>query len=90
VMIDQKEVLVYICHRSWQCWLTRRLLERQGYHFEVIDTTADAQLCSWLEHFTGRKTLPYVFVDHRPVGGFSEIRALERSGVLEYLVRGEV
>jgi glutaredoxin 3 len=90
VMIEQKEVLVYVCHRSWRCRLTRRLLERRGYRFEVIDTTGDAQLRSWLARFTGRKTMPYVFVDHRPVGGFGEIRALESSGVLEHLVRGEV
>ncbi len=29
MMIDQKEVVVYICQRSWRCWLTRRLLERR-------------------------------------------------------------
>jgi glutaredoxin 3 len=90
MMVDQREVRVYICRRSLRCWLTRRLLERRGYHFEVIDTTSDAQLCSWLKHFTGRETMPYVFVDQRPVGGFSEIRTLESSGALEHLVRGEV
>jgi glutaredoxin 3 len=90
VAVDQKEMLLYICERSLRCWLTRRLLQRRGYFFEMIDATGDAQLCSWLEHFAGRKTLPYVFVDHRPVGGFGEIRALEHSGVLEHLVRGEV
>jgi hypothetical protein len=30
VMADQKEVLVYVSHRSWRCWRTRRLLERRG------------------------------------------------------------
>ena len=90
VMAEQKELLVYVSHRSWRCWRTRRLLKRQGYRFEVIDTTGDSQLCSWLAHFTGRKTLPYVFVDHRPVGGFGEIRMLEHSGQLEHLVRGEL
>lgn len=89
-MAEQKEVRVYVGHRSWRCWRTRRLLRRRGYHFEVIDTTGDSQLRSWLAHFAGRKTLPYVFVDRRPVGGFGEIRALERSGTLEHLVRGEV
>ena len=59
MMVDQREVRLYICRRSLRCWLTRRLLERRGYHFEVIDTTGDAQLCSWLKHFTGRKTMPY-------------------------------
>ena len=90
MMVDQREVRLYICRRSLRCWLTRRLLERRGYHFEVIDTTGDARLCSWLKHFTGRKTMPYVFVDQRPVGGFSEIRTLESSGALEHLLRGEV
>ena len=90
MMVDQGEVRLYICRRSLRCWLTRRLLERRGYHFEVIDTTGNAQLCSWLKHFTGRKTMPYVFVDHRPVGGLGEIRALESSAALERLVRGEV
>ena len=66
MIYDQKEVLVYVCRRSLRCWLTRRLLERRGYHpFKVIDVTNDAQLCSWLARFTGRETMPYVFIDHR-------------------------
>ena len=90
MVADQKQILIYVCRRSWRCWLTRRLLVRRGYDFEVIDATGDAALCTWLAHFTGRETLPYVFVDHRPVGGLDEIRDLERSGDLEHMVRGEV
>jgi glutaredoxin len=73
VIYDQRE-LVYACRRSLRCWLTRGLLERRGYPFEVIDATNNAQLCSWLPSFTGRETMPYVFIDHRPVGGLSEVR----------------
>jgi glutaredoxin 3 len=90
VMADQKDVVVYVCRPCWRCWLTRRLLGRRGYRFEVIDASNDSRLCSWLAHFTGRGKMPYVFIDHRPVGGLSEIRALERSGALEYLVSGGV
>jgi glutaredoxin len=89
-MADLKEVVVYARRPSWRCWFTKCLLRRRGYRFEVIDATNNSRLCSWLAHFTGRETMPYVFVDHRPVGGLSEIRALERSGALEYLVRGGV
>ena len=88
--VDQKEVQVYVGRRSLRCWLTRRLLARRGYPFEVIDATGDARLLSWLEHFSGRRSMPYVFVDRRPVGGWGEVRALEGSGVLERLVRGEL
>jgi len=34
--------------------------------------------------------LPAIFVDGRPEGGFGDIKALERSGNLDRLVRGEV
>jgi len=90
MMADQKEVVVYARRPSWRCWLTHHLLRRRGYHFEVIDATNNSRLCSWLAHCTGRETTPYVFIDHRPVGGLSEIRTLERSGALEHLVRGGV
>jgi glutaredoxin len=89
-MADQKEVVVYIRRHSWRCWLTRRLFGRLGYRFKVIDATNNSRLCARLAHFTGRETMPYVFIDHRPVGGLSEIRALEHSGALEHLVRGGV
>lgn len=89
-MADQKEVVVYARRPSWPCWLTNRLLRRLGYHFEVIDATNNSRLCSWLAHYTGRETMPYVFVDHRPVGRLSELKTLERSGALEHLVRGGV
>jgi glutaredoxin len=90
MMVEQREVVVYARRPSWRCWLTSRLLRRRGYHFEVIDATSNPRLCSWLAHCTGREATPYVFIDHRPVGGWSEIRTLERSGALEPLVRGEV
>jgi glutaredoxin len=89
-MADQKDVVVYVCRHSWRGWLTNRFLRRRGYHFKVIDASNDSRLRSWLEQFTGRETMPYVFIDHRPVGGLSKIRALERFGALEHLVRGGV
>jgi glutaredoxin len=88
--MDQKEIQLYVSHPSWRSWRTRRLLRQRGYHFKVLDTTADARLGDWLVRFGGRATTPYVFVDHRPVGGLSEIRALAYSGELDRLVRGEV
>ena len=91
--MDQKEISLYVSHPSWRSWRTTRLLRRRGYSFELIDATDDAIVRDWLAQLAGRKrrrSVPYVFVDHRPVGSFGEIKALEHSGVLEHLVRGEV
>jgi glutaredoxin len=90
VAVEHKEIRVYVRHRSWRCWLTRRLLNERGYRFEVIDATGDLELRLWLTRFTGRQTLPYVFIDQRPVGGLEEMRVFVRSATFDRLVRGEV
>ena len=84
----QKDVVLYTRSRSLRCWRARRLLQHRGYQFEVVDTTNAPEALDRLLH---RKTaLPYVFVDHRPVGDFGIIKALDRSGTLERLVRHEI
>jgi glutaredoxin len=88
-----KEVTLYIRSGSLRCWRARRFLAHRGYDVKVIDATNDSargllmQLADDLHH---KLVLPYVFVDNRPVGSFCDIKALDRSGALERLVRGEV
>jgi glutaredoxin len=88
--MDQKEILLYVSHPSWRSWRTRRLLRRWGYHFKVLDTSADAELGDWLVRSRRHTTTPYIFLDHRPVGGLGEVKPLAHSGELDWLVRGEV
>ena len=91
--MDQMEVVLYVNKRSLGCRRAKGFLARKGYHVKVIHTTNE-ELGGLLMHFTqGRshkRPLPYVFIGHRPVGGFADIKSLERSGALERLVRGEV
>ncbi len=89
----QREVALYTRKGSWRCWRARRLLAQRGYDVKVIDATnngASAVLMQLAEVLHHEVVLPYVFVDNRPVGGFGDIKALDRSGVLELLVRGKV
>jgi glutaredoxin 3 len=67
-------------------WRAKRLLKRKGYDFEVVDATGDEGLRAWLAKATGRGTVPQIFIDDTPVGGYDDIKALERSGELERLV----
>jgi glutaredoxin 3 len=88
--MDQLEITIYAKARCPYCWRAKRLLGRKGYAFEAVDATDDDGLRAWFACFIGRKAMPYVFVDHRPVGGFKTIKALDRSGDFDRLVRGEV
>jgi glutaredoxin-related protein len=89
--MDQREVVLYTRSRSLRSWRAKRLLRRGGYQFEVLDTTNDPEVRAELLQATHREVaLPFVFIDHRPVGGFGIIKALSRSGDLSHLLRGEI
>lgn len=85
----QKKIAIYT--ESWRpwCWLAKRLLRRKGYQFEVVDLTNDSEGRAWLAQTTGQRTVPQVFIDGLPVGGFADLEALARSGELNRLVRGD-
>ena len=89
--MDQREVVLYTRGRSLRSWRAKRLLRRGGYEFEEFDTTTHPEVRAGLMEATHHEVaLPYVFIDHRPVGGFGVIKALSRSGDLAHLLRGEI
>jgi glutaredoxin len=91
-MMNQMEMVLYTREKSFACWRAKRLLERRGYALEVRNLTDGSQENSggWVDRTISEKRVPFLFVDRRPVGGFREIMALDASGTLDRLVRGEV
>ena len=83
----QKTVVIYT--RDWCsfCWRAKRLLKQKGYAFRKINLTGDPEGRAWLARITGRNTVPQVFIEDRPIGGFNDVKALDRSGELDRLVR---
>ncbi len=67
----------------------KRLLEKKGVAYEEIDVEANDDLRLWLAEATGQKTVPQIFAGDRPLGGFSDVDALDREGKLDPILRGE-
>jgi glutaredoxin 3 len=87
---NEKEIIIYSDRRSPECRRVERLLGQKGYHLEVVDITADNYSRTQLVQAAGRETVPLVFIDERLVGGLGEVKALDCSGDLDRMVRGEV
>ncbi len=84
----QREMVLYTRSRSLRCWRAKRLLGRAGYHFKEIDATEDPGMLTEISNVVHHEVaLPYVFVDHRPVGDLRTMRALVGSGHFEHLLR---
>ncbi len=69
------------------CLQAKALLEGLGipYREHPIDGDAEARR-RMAERAEGRRTVPQVFIDGRPVGGYTELAALARSGRLQALL----
>ena len=76
------EVRVYTTLFCAYCVAAKRLLRARGIAYIEIDVTGDDASRAWLVEATGRRTVPQIFVDAKPVGGYQELAALDRSGGL--------
>jgi len=79
-------VLVYSTTYCGYCRRAEELLRREGIAFEAIDVTGDADARAELvERAGGRRTVPVIFVDGEPIGGYRELAAMVRVGALKHI-----
>jgi len=79
-------VAVYTTKTCPFCVRAKRLLEARGIAYEEIDVGQDQELRADLIERTGRRTVPQIFIDGDPIGGFEELAALDASTRLADLV----
>jgi glutaredoxin 3 len=66
------------------CRLAEALLARKQIAFRYVDVTGDvAARAALVERTGGRRTVPVIFLDGQPIGGYTELAALAASGELE-------
>ncbi|MGH7856377.1 MAG: glutaredoxin 3 [Candidatus Binatia bacterium] len=77
---------IYTTSYCGYCRMAKRLLGEKGVAFDEIDVTDDPDVRERLVRETGRRTVPQVFIDDRPIGGFAELQALDLGGALDRLL----
>ncbi len=83
------DVRIYTTTYCGYCHAAKSLLRQRGVAFEEIDCTDDASTRKWLIETTGQRTVPQIFIAGVPVGGFSELSALDRAGTLVAILAGD-
>jgi glutaredoxin 3 len=82
-------ITVYTKQHCPYCVRAKHLLARKGFAFVEIDVERDDALREWLREKTGQLTVPQIFAGDRPLGGFSDVSALDAEGKLDAILRGE-
>lgn len=82
-------VVIYTRRFCSYCTAAKQLLDRKGVAFEEIDATGDAEKRSEMIERSGRFTFPQILIAGRPVGGYTDLYALEAGGTLDGLLAAE-
>jgi len=87
--MSKSRVVVYGTSYCGYCRRAEALLEREGIAFEAVDVTDDPQARAELvERADGRRTVPVIFIDGNPIGGYQELAALVQAGQLKHISGG--
>ena len=75
-----KKITIYTGPVCNYCDATKRLLKRNNLQFNEIDISSGPEvLDEMINKSNGKKTIPQIFFDNLHIGGYAEIRELEKS-----------
>ena len=83
-----KNIIMYTGPMCNFCDAAKRLLSRNNIKYEEIDITSkDGLRDEMIKKSNGRRTIPQIFFDDYHVGGYVELRALEKENKLKDLIK---
>lgn len=80
------EVLVYTTDYCPYCTRAKALLAKKKVPFIEVNVEQRPELRSWLASASGQRTVPQIFINNEPIGGFTDMAALEHRGELDRLL----
>lgn len=80
------KVVMYTTQQCPYCQMAKELLKRKNVNFEEIRIDLDDAKREEMMRLSNRRTVPQIFINDQPIGGFDDLAALERSGKLDDLL----
>ena len=82
-----KNIVMYTGPRCNFCDAAKRLLKRNNADFTEINIASKEGLMDeMIRKANGKRTIPQIFIDDNHVGGYQELRALEKENKLKGLI----
>ena len=82
-----KTITVYSGPLCNFCEAAKRLLARNNLSYKEIDISKEVGLRDeMIKKANGKRTIPQIFFDDQHIGGYDEVRALEKENKLQDLL----
>ena len=83
-----KSVTIYTGPLCNYCDAAKRLLTRNNVQYKEIDiSTVDGAMNEMILKADGKRTIPQIFFDDQHMGGYDDVRALEKENKLQDLLK---
>jgi len=79
-------VVIYTTPYCPYCFRAKALLRSKQVEFEEIDVSDDPALRAEMERLSARRTVPQIFIDAQPIGGFDDAWRLDAMGELDRML----
>ncbi len=80
------KVIMYTTRFCPYCMRARSLLKKKSIDYDEIRVDGDNSLWEEMENLSNRNTVPQIFINEQPVGGYDDIAALDRNNELDTLL----
>ena len=81
------KVVVYSSVVCTFCKMAKKLFDKLNVTYTEILVDQDPRQMEEMIKLTGRRTIPQIIIDGKPIGGFNELAQLEHRGELEKLLK---
>ena len=83
-----KNITIYTGPMCNYCEAAKRLLTRNNAKYKEIDISKVAgAMDEMIKKANGKRTIPQIFFDDQHMGGYDEVRALEKENKLQDLLK---
>lgn len=76
------DIQIYSSRLCPYCVRARALTQSRGLAYSETDITEDIELAREMIERSGRRTVPQIFINGVPIGGFDALSVLSREGRL--------
>ena len=83
-----KKITIYTGPLCNYCEAAKRLLTRNNATYKEINIAkVDGAMSEMIKKSNGKKTIPQIFFDDQHIGGYDEVRTLEKENKLQDLLK---
>ena len=83
-----KNITIYTGPMCNYCEAAKRLLSRNNVSYKEINiATVDGAIDEMIKKANGKRTIPQIFFDDQHIGGYDEVRTLEKENKLLDLLK---